>query len=107
VSRALKALGGLLVLGVAAIGTAAAVYPDQAASLVAFPGLASAYDAKEACSCRYVEGRTQLQCEQFVAQDVVPISGRVFDDAAKTVTTTALGVSTTVRWKGLREGCGF
>ncbi len=102
-----KVLLGLVVAIVAVIGTAAAWFPDQAASLIAFPGLASSYDAKESCSCRYVEGRTVEQCERFVAQSVVPISGRVFDDSAKTVTTTALGVSTTATWRGVREGCGF
>jgi hypothetical protein len=105
--RVWKVLLGLVVAVSAAIGTAAAWFPDQAGSLMAFPGLASSYDAKESCSCRYVEGRTQLQCEQFVAQSVVPISGRVFDDAAKTVTTTALGVSSTTTWRGKREGCAF
>lgn len=73
--------------------------------LRAFPWLPSSYDAKEACSCAFVVGRSDAACGAYVDQDVVPIQSRIIDREQKTVTTTALFLSSTARWEGPTLGC--
>lgn len=70
-----------------------------------FPGMPSAYEAKELCSCLFVEGRGEEECTLFVRQDVVPIDARVIDMEEKTVTVEALFTSRRARFLGLRYGC--
>jgi hypothetical protein len=74
-------------------------------TLSAFRDLPSSYEAKELCSCLYVEGRPREACELFIRQTVVPIQGRDFDDAAKAVTVRALWTSSTARYTSPRYGC--
>ena len=101
--RLLQAVGVLFAVVVLVIGAAAAMYPDQAASLTAFPGLASSYDAKEACSCRYVAGRSLEDCKK----DFEPGMQAVFlsdDPEARSVTAyVPLLASETARY---RDGPG-
>ena len=99
--RLVQVIGGLLAVLVLAIIVTLGVSP----SLRAFPFLPSAYDAKESCSCLFVEGRNAAMCEQFVAQDVVPIQSRSIDPVGKSVTTRALFLSSTSRWVDVRQGC--
>lgn len=73
--------------------------------LSAFPGLPSAYEAKELCSCLFVEGRTQEQCEGFIRQDVVPIDGRTYDIEGKAVTVRALWTERRAHHVSARAGC--
>lgn len=73
--------------------------------LSAFPALPSSYEAKELCSCLFVEGRTQAECEAFVRQDVVPIDGRTFDMEGKSVTVRALWTETRAHHVSPRVGC--
>ena len=94
-------VAGLVVLLLVAIGVVFAASP----SLRAFPYLPSAYDAKQTCSCRFVEHRDAAFCEDFVAQDVVPIQGRSVDEQARTADVTALWITTRARWVSDREGC--
>lgn len=90
---------GLLVLvGVAVVG-------PIAGPLSAFPQMPSAYDAKETCSCRWVEGRPAAYCDAWVAQSVVPMQGREVDEAARKVTSRALWTSSSAQWVDARTGC--
>lgn len=84
---------------------AAFVWRDTVAQLASFPWMASAYEAKEYCSCRFVEGRDAAFCDAFVAQDVVPSQGRVVDEDARRVTATALWLSSSARHVSDRWGC--
>jgi hypothetical protein len=74
-------------------------------ALSTFPGMPSAYEAKELCSCLYVEGRPKEACEQFIRQSVVPIQGRDFDAAGKSVTVRALWTASKARYVSARYGC--
>lgn len=73
--------------------------------LAAFPRLPSGYEAKELCSCLFVEGRSQPDCEAFIRQSVVPIEGRSFDMKQRTVTVTALWQTRSATWVSPRHGC--
>ncbi len=73
--------------------------------LRAFPRLPSGYEAKELCSCLFVEGRSQPECEAFIRQSVVPIDSRSFDMEGKKVTVTALWTSRSAHWVSPRYGC--
>lgn len=72
--------------------------------LQAFPGIISAYTAKEYCSCRYVMNNPADYCQGYVKQ-YVPISGFLDDAAGKRVTARGLGRSNTAAWLGERQGC--
>lgn len=74
-------------------------------ALSAFPQMPSAYEAKEMCSCRWVEGRPADFCGKFVAQSVVPSQGTTVDEAAKTVKARALWTTSTAKWVDARTGC--
>ncbi|MCD5969839.1 amidase [Pseudomonas quasicaspiana] len=72
-------------------------------ALAAFPGIISAYTAKEYCSCRYVMLNSAEYCRGYVKQ-YVPSS--LLDDAAnKRVTAEGLGRSNVATWQGERQGC--
>lgn len=75
------------------------------AQLSAFPGLPSSYEAKELCSCLFVEGRTEEQCEGFIRQDVVSIDGRTYDMDGKSVTVRALWTESRAHHVSARAGC--
>ncbi len=67
--------------------------------------LGTGYNAKMACSCMFVMGGTEEECEEWlrVSPDVARF--RV-DTEAKTVRSTALGGwATTARWVDEQVGC--
>ncbi|BAN50400.1 hypothetical protein [Metapseudomonas resinovorans] len=72
--------------------------------LAAFPGIISAYTAKEYCSCRYVMDNAADYCQGYVKQ-YVPTSGFLDDAERKRVTASGLGRSSTAAWLGPRQGC--
>ena len=74
-------------------------------ALSSFPALPSSYEAKELCSCLFVEGRTQGECEAFIRQDVVGIDGRDFDVDNKRVTVRALWSENSAHYVSRRHGC--
>lgn len=102
-SRSAKvALAALLVL---IVGNVLFWTRDTLAALAAFPGMPSAYEAKEMCSCLWVEGRDDAFCDAFVHQDVVPTQGREVDTEARRVTARALWRNNSARWTSDRTGC--
>jgi hypothetical protein len=101
VTRRRIVLGVLAVPVLAALGWVALNW----AALSTFPRMPSAYEAKEFCSCRFVEGRDDTFCDHYVHQTVVPSQGRVVDEAHKRVTARALWIRTTARWVSPEGGC--
>jgi hypothetical protein len=73
-------------------------------ALQAFPGIISAYTAKEYCSCRYVMQQPVDYCHGYVKQSV-PISELLETPEAKRITVSGLGRSHSARWMGTRQGC--
>jgi len=73
-------------------------------ALQAFPGIISAYTAKEYCSCRYVMNNPADYCLGYVKQ-AVPVSGFHDDPQQHRVTAQGLGRSSSAVWIGPREGC--
>jgi hypothetical protein len=72
-------------------------------ALRAFPGIISAYTAKEYCSCRYVMNNSEAYCRGYVRQY---LPSTLTDDALhKVVTASGLGRSSTASWLGPRQGC--
>lgn len=84
---------------------AAAFVARNPEALLNLRTMAPAYEAKEMCSCLWVEGRDREACDAFVAQDIVPIDQRVVDEQAKTVRVTALWTTREARWISERAGC--
>ena len=72
-------------------------------ALGAFPGIISAYTAKEYCSCRYVMLNSAEYCRGYVKQYVA--SSVLDDPASKRVTAEGLGRSHVAAWQGERQGC--
>jgi len=72
-------------------------------ALGAFPGIISAYTAKEYCSCRYVMLNSADYCRGYVKQ-YVP-SSLLDDPASKRVWADGLGRSSVAAWQGERQGC--
>ncbi|UCO97270.1 amidase [Metapseudomonas lalkuanensis] len=72
--------------------------------LAAFPGIISAYTAKEYCSCRYVMGNPADYCQGYVKQ-YVPTSAFLDDAEHKRVTASGLGRSNTAAWVSPQQGC--
>lgn len=69
------------------------------------PALATAYRAKDACSCLFVMERDERHCRAWtrVSPDVANLT---VDRARKTVTSRALGLwSARARWVDERSGC--
>jgi hypothetical protein len=102
--RVLKWLG-LLLLGLLLGAVGVGAYHWDALS--SFPALPSSYEAKELCSCLFVEGRPQADCEKFIRQDVVGIDGRDYDMQQKTVTVRALWTENRARFVSPRLGCAL
>ncbi len=69
--------------------------------------LASAFAAKEACSCLFVAGRTEADCEAWVRVSPAVASFRV-DDAERRVIAHALGMArVSARYVDEAHGCVF
>jgi len=102
IRKALKIIGTIVAL-VFALG--AAFFLLNWTVLTSFPALPSSYEAKELCSCIFIEGRTQAECEAFIRQDVVGIDGRDFDVDGKRVTVRALWSENTAHYVSPRLGC--
>lgn len=73
--------------------------------LGSFPQMPASYEAKEMCSCLWVEQRPLDYCEAWVRQDVVKSQGHTVDEATRVVEAKALGVTARARYLGSREGC--
>jgi hypothetical protein len=103
VKRRIALVFGVVVAAVAvtAAGWVAANWP----ALSSFPGMPSAYESKELCSCLWVEGRSEADCMRFVAQDVVPVDAVDVDSAGRRVTVRALWTANSARWLDERSGC--
>ena len=90
----------LLILLLALLGW---IWHERVA-LWAFPGIISAYTAKEYCSCRYVMNNDAEYCRGYVKQ-WLPTSGFVDDVASKQITVSGMGRSNSAVWIGERQGC--
>lgn len=77
---------------------------SERAALSAFPGILSAYSAKEYCSCRYVMGFDAGYCQTYVKQ-YLPLSELRDDSAARQVFARGLGREASAQWLSPREGC--
>ncbi|MCY1451570.1 hypothetical protein D9M71_684420 [compost metagenome] len=77
-------------------------YERQA--LTDFPGILSAYSAKEYCSCRYVMGFDSQYCQGYV-QQYLPLSRLDEDLQQRLISAAGLGVENRAQWLGPREGC--
>ncbi|MCY1394741.1 hypothetical protein D3C76_676310 [compost metagenome] len=73
-------------------------------ALQAFPGILSAYSAKEYCSCRYVMNNPREYCQGYVKQ-YLPLSELHDDSQLKQVTASGLGQRASAAWIGPRQGC--
>jgi hypothetical protein len=73
------------------------------AQLQAFPGLISAYTAKEYCSCRYVMNNPVEYCHGYV-QQWLP-STLTENRVDKRITATGMGRENSAQWSGQRQGC--
>ena len=77
-------------------------YERQA--LADFPGILSAYSAKEYCSCRFVMGFEQAYCQGYVKQ-WLPLSLLEENTSQRHITAEGLGRRNQAVWLGPREGC--
>ncbi|MDD2057546.1 amidase [Pseudomonas sp. GD03860] len=93
-----------LVLALLLLAGAWGWYERQA--LADFPGILSAYSAKQYCSCRFVMGFDAPYCRGYVRQ-YLPLSRLEEDSQARQVTVAGLGVERRAAWRGAREGCGL
>ena len=73
-------------------------------ALSAFPGILSAYSAKEYCSCRYVMGFEAAYCQGYVKQ-YLPLSELHDEPQNRRVEARGLGRQSSAIWLGPREGC--
>lgn len=85
------------------LAVALSVWHERVA-LFAFPGILSAYSAKEYCSCRYVMGQSEGYCRGYVKQ-WLPLSSLEDDATHARVAARGLGQSATAGWVGPRQGC--
>lgn len=100
--RTLRAVGALL--AVAVFGLILYVGLNWRV-LSTFPQMPSSYEAKEYCSCRWVSGRSDTFCAQYVHQTTVPMQGREIDEATRSVTSTSLWQSNSARLVDDQRGC--
>lgn len=104
--RALKTLlKGLAVLLAAILLAVGGFLAWNWPQLSAFPSTPSAYEAKELCSCLWVERRDLPYCEAWVRQTVVPSDGHTIDETHHRVEASALGRKARARWLGPKVGC--
>ncbi|NIF17055.1 amidase [Pantoea sp. Cy-639] len=73
-------------------------------ALADFPGILSAYSAKEYCSCRFVMHFDEAYCRGYVKQ-YLPLASLEEDSVRRQVTAQGLGRSNQAAWQGRREGC--
>ncbi|HDS1735017.1 MULTISPECIES: amidase [Pseudomonas] len=73
-------------------------------ALADFPGILSAYSAKEYCSCRFVMGFDQAYCRGYVKQ-YLPLSRLEEDSRQHQVLAEGLGRTSLAVWQGPRVGC--
>jgi hypothetical protein len=71
--------------------------------LQVFPGIISAYTAKEYCSCRYVMNNPVDYCQSYVKQWLPSTLSESPSD--KRVTATGMGRESSAQWQGARQGC--
>lgn len=69
-----------------------------------FPGILSAYSAKEYCSCRYVAGFEASYCREHVRQ-YLPLHRLDEDAQTRRVVAEGLWRRSQAQWLGPREGC--
>lgn len=68
-----------------------------------FPGIISAYTAKEYCSCRFVMNAPAEYCHSYVEQWLPSTIDE--DSLNKRITATGLGRESAAQWEGPRQGC--
>ncbi|WP_085675122.1 MULTISPECIES: amidase [unclassified Pseudomonas] len=90
----------LLLLTVALLGWA---WLERQA-LVDFPGILSAYSAKEYCSCRFVMGFDEGYCRGYVKQ-WLPLGRLEEDGPHRRVSAEGLGQRNQAAWQGAQAGC--
>lgn len=90
----------LLLLAGAALVTLAW---QHRSALQAFPGIISAYTAKEYCSCRYVMNNPEGYCRGYVKQYLPSVL--TDDPVRKVVSASGLGLRSVAAWQGPRQGC--
>ncbi|MCX2889993.1 MULTISPECIES: amidase [Pseudomonas] len=73
-------------------------------ALADFPGILSAYSAKEYCSCRFVMGFDEAYCRGYVKQ-WLPLRRLEENSLQRLVTAEGLGQRNQAAWQGPREGC--
>ncbi|GLH35528.1 MULTISPECIES: hypothetical protein [Pseudomonas] len=73
-------------------------------ALADFPGILSAYSAKEYCSCRFVMGLDPAYCRGYVAQ-WLPLSMLEEDSQQRLVVAAGLGQRNQAAWQGAQAGC--
>lgn len=73
-------------------------------ALADFPGILSAYSAKEYCSCRFVMGFDPAYCRAYVKQWLL-LSLLEESSEQRRVTAEGLGRRNQAAWQGVREGC--
>ncbi|WP_085626555.1 MULTISPECIES: amidase [unclassified Pseudomonas] len=91
------------VLLVVVLGVAYWAWQERQA-LADFPGILSAYSAKEYCSCRFVMGFQPAYCQGYVKQ-WLPLRLLEEDRQQRQVTAEGLGRRNQAAWQGPREGC--
>ncbi|NIF25932.1 amidase [Pantoea sp. Tr-811] len=73
-------------------------------ALADFPGILSAYSAKEYCSCRFVMGFDEGYCRGYVKQ-WLPLSELHEDTPQRRVSAAGLGQRSQAAWQGPQAGC--
>ncbi|MFJ4384109.1 amidase [Pseudomonas sp. NPDC089408] len=73
-------------------------------ALADFPGILSAYSAKEYCSCRFVMGFDEGYCRGYVKQ-WLPLRRLEENTPQRLVTAEGLGQRNQAAWQGTRAGC--
>lgn len=73
-------------------------------ALADFPGILSAYSAKQYCSCRFVMGLDETYCRAYVEQ-YLPLSLLQEDTAMRSVIAEGLGRRNEAAWAGSHQGC--
>ena len=73
-------------------------------ALADFPGILSAYSAKEYCSCRFVMGFDQAYCRGYVKQ-WLPLSSLEEDRQQRLVRAAGLGQHNAAAWQSAQAGC--
>ncbi len=74
------------------------------AHLRAFPGIISAFYAKEFCSCYFVTERSKQECHNY-ARQYIPITDFRIEESDKRIVVSGLGVTNSAIYNGLRKGC--